>query len=157
MVNPFEMGAKKRYEKRVLRDLKNQYNKLSTRSKAIFDKYFVPPEGVRGSDKVRTEFVPYEGERVVGTGEKVQPGQKRISRADDIEAYNKAFEALSKQIKRGKIAAEQKKKMGRRPAEQAVSKLKIQAQAPAKTPTTATGRYTPIGGRNVLKIRGGVN
>lgn len=157
MANPFSMGAKKRYEKRTLRDLKNQYNKLSTRSKAIFDKYFVAPEGVPGEQKVRTEFVPYEGERVAGTGEAVKPGQKRVSREDEIEAYNKAFEALSKQIKKGKIMAEQKKKMGRRPAEQATSKLKIQAQAPAKTPSTATGRYTPIGGRNVLKIKGGVN
>lgn len=149
--NPLSMGAKKRYEKRTLKGLKQQYDKLSTRSKAIFDKVFEAPEGVR------VETVPYEGERVVGTGEAVKPGQKRISRADDIEAYNKAFAALSKQIKRGKIAFVQQKKMGRRPAEQAASKLKIQAQAPAKTPTTATGRYTPMGGRNVLKIKGGVN
>ena len=150
-VNPFAMSAKKRYEKRLLRGLKQQYKKLSTRSKAIFDKVFEAPKGVR------TEFVPYEGERVVGTGEKLQKGQQKIYRRDDIEAYEKAFEALSKQIKKGKIAFVQQKKMGRRPAEQAASKLKIQAQAPAKTPTTATGRYTPMGGRNVLKIKGGVN
>lgn len=155
--NPFASRAKKRYEKRTLRDLKRQYNKLSTRSKAIFDKFFVAPEDVPGTNKVRTEFVSYAGERVAGTGEPLKKGEFRVGRQDDIEAYNKAFEALSKQIKKGKIMAQQKKKMGRRPAEQATNKLKIQAEAPSKTPTTATGRYTPIGGRNVLKIKGGVN
>ena len=160
MVNPFEMGAKKRYEKRVLRDLKKQYDKLSTRSKAIFDMYWEEPKGVRTRSK------PYEGVlRVSGLAGDIalattlrrNPEKKRITRADDIKAYNKAFEALSNQIKKGQIVFEQQKKMGRRPAKSSSSKLKIQAQAPAKTASTATGRYTPIGGRNTLKIKGGVN
>ena len=149
---------RRRFELRELRTLRADRDALSTRSRAIFDKLFVPAVGRRVKNQIGnlTWLEQQENRAREERGEEIPEYIQSIKRTEHIEALHNAFDGLNKQIEKGRIITAQQQKMGRRQKPQETQKLKIKSKAPSKQAATFTGRFTPRGSMNALKIRGGI-
>lgn len=152
-------SAIRKAELSTIRNLERDRDKLSTRSRAIFDKVFVEATGtrMRNPESIRSRNLSFASQGTTIGGESQPEFIFRVTRKERIEALSKALADVSTQLKKGKIILGQQKKMGRRQEGAERQLLKIASNIPEKTAPTFTGRFSPSPGRNVLTIKGGIN